>query len=1053
MLDRIIRTSLGARMAVLIMAGLVMMCGVAVMMRTQVDIFPDLNAPTVVVMTEAPGMAPEEIEKGVTYPIETSVNGAEGVRRVRSQSSTGFSVVWVEFDWDTDVYRARQIVSERLSGLAGEMPPGVGTPTLGPQSSILGEMLIIGLSSDSITGGEELRTIADRLIAPRLLSLPGVSNVSVIGGEAREYQILLCPAKMQRHGVSIGDVKGAVEGMNTNVTGGVVYEHGNEYLVKADISTTGLEDLSNSVVASGSEGIVRLSDIAEVRTGSEEPRLGTASICGNEAVLVTVTKQPGAGTIELTEEIEEKLQALKKTLPGDVRVDTEIFRQADFIGRSISNLRESLFIGAIFVIIVLFVFLMDVRTTLISLVAIPLSIMVTIIVLDLLGFTINTMSLGGIAIAIGSLVDDAIVDVENVHKRLLRDRPKGGKNMLNTVFEASREVRLPIFNSSLIIMASFLPLFFLDGMEGRMLRPLGISFIVALVASTIVALTVTPVLCSYLLGGKLAERKMAKEPPASRWLAAVYSRALERVLANPRPVLVTTGVLFVVSLGLFLTLGRSFLPPFNEGSLTINVSTLPGISLEESDRVGREAEKIILETPEISKTARKTGRAELDEHSLGVNVSEIEAPYTLAGRPKDEMLADLRHRLSHLPGVNIEVGQPISHRIDAMLSGTEAQIAIKLFGDDLPALNRLGGRIRHVVGEVNGVVDVNIEQQMERPELAIKPRRDMLAYYEITLPEFAEFVKVALAGEKVSQVYEDGQPYDLTLRMEPSARSTAADIASLPIDSRVGKIPLAAVAEIESTAGPNSISRENVNRRIVISANVDGRDLRGTVEDIKKAIEDNIELPEGYYVTYGGQFENEAAASRTLGLVSLLSVLIIYMLLYGQYHSMGRSLIIMLNMPLALIGGVLILWLTSGQLNIPAIIGFISLMGIATRNGMLLMSRYDSLMQTGTPLRETVMRGSADRLNPILMTALSSALALIPLAVGGARPGNEIQSPLAIVILGGLLSSTLLNLLVIPVIYTWFAKKDITKGKHNGKETDFVPSDDSPDRTYGRDTV
>lgn len=1023
MLNRIIRASLANRMAVLVIAGMLLIYGVIVTLRTEVDIFPDLNAPTVVVMTEAAGMAPEEIEKSVTYPVETAVNGAEGVRRVRSSSTPGFSVVWVEFDWDTDVYRARQIVAEKLSSLNGTLPPGVGAPTLGPQSSILGEILIIGLTADSLTTPGELRTLADSRIAPRLLSLPGVSSVSVIGGEAKEYQILLCPAKMQRCGVSLQEVRDAVTGMNSNTSGGVIYEHGNEYLVKADLSATSLEEIANSVVVSDSTRLVRLSDIADVRVGGEEPRLGAASVSTHDAVLITVTKQPGAGTISLTDKIEEQLAGLASTFPADVTIDTDIFRQADFIDRSISNLRESLFVGAIFVIIVLFFFLMDVRTTLISLVALPLSIIVTLIALHLMGLTVNTMSLGGIAIAIGSLVDDAIVDVENVHKRLRRDRPQGTKALLATIFDASREVRLPIFNSSLIIMASFLPLFFLSGMEGRMLRPLGISFVVALLASTVVALTVTPVLCSFLLGGKRAERELSREPWLSRHLSGWYEKSLSGVIARPRPVLVGTGILFAVCVGLFFTLGRSFLPPFNEGSLTINVSTLPGISLEESDRVGREAERIILETPEISITARKTGRAELDEHSLGVNVSEIEAPYHLDGRTRQEMVADLRHRLAHLPGVNVEVGQPISHRIDAMLSGTEAQIAIKLFGDDLAELNRLGNLIRHTASEVDGVVDVNIEQQMERPELAIRPRRDMLAYYGITIPEFADFVSVAVGGEKVSQVYEEGLTYKLTLRMEPSARQTARDIESLPIDSRRGKIPLDAVAEVVSSSGPNSISRENVNRRIVISANVEGRDLRGAVDDIRRAVAEEVTLPEGYYVTYGGQFESEASASRTLGLVSILSLVIIFMLLYGQYRSVGRSLIIMLNMPLALIGGVIILRLTSGELNIPAIIGFISLMGIATRNGMLLMSHYDTLREGGASLRDTILRGSADRLNPILMTALSSALALIPIAVNGSQPGNEIQSPLAVVILGGLLSSTLLNIYVVPIIYSITQKK------------------------------
>ena len=1017
MLNRIIKFSLDNRLAIIVLSGLILIYGMIVLMRTEVDIFPDLNAPTVVVMTEAPGMAPEEIETTITYPVETAVNGASGVRRVRSSSTPGFSVVWVEFGWDTDVYLARQIVSEKLTQLEGTFPPGAGSPTLGPQSSILGEIMIIGLTADSVTTQMDLRTLADREVAPRLLSLPGVASVSVIGGDAKEFQILLCPAKMQRFGVTLTDVRDAVTGMNSNAAGGVLYDYGNEYIIKGDITTNDVTAIANTVIISDPSRIVRLSDIAEVAARPQEPRLGAASVNASPAVLITVTKQPGAGTIELTEKIDAKLADLQRTFPDDVKVNTDIFRQSDFIARSIGNLQESLFVGAIFVIIVLFFFLMNLRTTLISLIALPLSIIVTIIALHFMGLTINTMSLGGIAIAIGSLVDDAIVDVENVYKRL-RQNLKAGRPIVQVVYEASKEVRMPIFNSSLIIIASFLPLFFLQGIEGRMLIPLGISFVVSLIASTIVALTVTPVMCTYLLGDKRIASQLEKEPWLSRKLSQWYHRALEASMSHIKPILIGVSLLFVVCIVIFFTLGRSFLPPFNEGSLTINVSTLPGISLDNSDRLGREAEKIILSMPEITTVARKTGRAELDEHSLGVNVSEIEAPYTLDhGRSRKEMVADLRHKLSHLPGVNIEIGQPISHRIDAMLSGTEAQIAIKLFGDDLTKLFALGNKIKAVAAEVPGVVDANIEQQMERPQLDIRPRRDMLAYYGIPMSQFADFIRVALAGETVSQVYEKGRPFDLVLKMESDARGSIDQVASLMIDSPKGKIPLSAVADVRSTAGPNSINRENVSRRIVISANVEGRDLRGVVNDIMREVDEEIDLPEGYYVNYGGQFESEASASRTLLIVSLLALVIIFLLLYGQYHNAVQSGIILLNMPLALIGGILILRLTSGEMNIPAIIGFISLMGIATRNGMLLMSRYDTLRQEGQGLMERVLHGSADRLNPILMTALSSALALIPLAVNGHQPGNEIQSPLAIVILGGLLSSTLLNIFVVPIMY------------------------------------
>lgn len=1021
MLNKIIDLSLNNRLVVLVLSGLLLLAGVTVLLRTEVDIFPDLNAPTVVVMTEAPGFAPEEVEKIITFPIETAVNGATGVRRVRSSSAAGFSVVWVEFDWGTDIYRARQTVSEKLSEIEGSLPPSIGSPTLGPQSSILGEVLIIGLTADSTTTLGELRTIADRRIRPRLLSIGGVSQVSVIGGDIKEYQILVSPERMKRHDITLGEVMDAVATLNSNASGGVLYEYGNEYLIKGDIATTDVDELAESVIRSDERGMVKLGDIADVTTGHKEPRLGVASVDAHPAVLLTVTKQPAVGTIDLTKKIEEDLTQMAPSLPADVTVKTDIFKQADFIDNSISNLQESLFIGALLVIVVLFFFLMNVRTTLISLVALPLSIIVTVLVLHALGLTINTMSLGGIAIAIGSLVDDAIVDVENVYKRLRENRllpADRRRSTISVVFEASKEVRLPIFNSSLIIMASFMPLFFLTGIEGRMLIPLGISFIVALIASTIVALTVTPVLCSYLLGGKKADKESGRESWVARKLKGAYSRALSGSFAHSKAILGGTAVLFLIALGVFFTLGRSFLPSFNEGSFTINVSTLPGISLDESDKVGREAEKIILSVPEVRTVARKTGRAELDEHSLGVNVSEIEAPYVLdKGRNRSEVVAELRHKLASIPGANIEIGQPISHRIDAMLSGTEAQIAIKLFGDDLNRLYRVGNQIKGVISDIPGVVDANIEQQIDRPQLDIRPRRQLLAQYGIPMAEFARVINVALAGEVVSQVYENGLPYDITVRLADDRKNTMEKIANLTIDSNQGKIPLSSVADIVSATGPNTINRENVSRRLIISANVADRDLRGVVNDIRREIADEVEMPEGYYVTYGGQFESEAEASRTLALASAGALFIIFLLLYSEYRNLSQPLIILLNMPLAMIGGILMLRVTSGELNIPAIIGFISLLGITTRNGMLLMSRYNHLRDEGVGLMERIMRGSADRLNPIMMTALTSALALIPLAVTGDRPGNEIQSPLAIVILGGLLTSTALNIFVVPLVY------------------------------------
>lgn len=1021
MLNRIIKLSLENRIVVLIMSGLILIAGTVVLFRSEVDIFPDLNAPTVVVMTEAKGYAPEEVEKAVTFPIETALNGATGVRRVRSSSATGFSVVWVEFDWDTDVYKARQIVSEKLNTVSSDFPPGVGVPTLGPQSSILGEILIVGLTSDSIPQGQ-LRSIADRTVRPRLLSISGVSQVSVIGGDILEYQIRLKPERMKHYGVSLNETMDAVESINNNVSGGVLYQYGNEYLIKGDINTTEPELLSRSVIRSDENGTITLSDVADVTIGNKTPAIGTATVRAKPSVLLTVTKQPTVGSINLTERILSELDDIETSMPKGITVTTDIFRQSDFIDNSVSNLQESLLEGAFFVIIVLFFFLMNLRTTLISIIALPLSIIVAVLVLHFMGFTINTMTLGGIAIAIGSLVDDAIVDVENVYKRLRQnlELPADERRpTLKVVYDASREVRMPIFNSSLIIIASFMPLFFLSGFEGRMLIPLGIAFIVSLIGSTIVALTVTPVLCSYLLGGKKVNTELSREPWLSRKLRGVYEKTLERCFRRRRLVLYSTAGLFVIALIVLCIQGRSFLPPFNEGSFTINVSALPGISLEESDKIGRMAEQIILEVPEVRTVARKTGRAELDEHSLGVNVSEIEVPYSLdsTGRSRTEVMRDLRKRLSAIPGVNIEIGQPISHRIDAMLSGSEAQIAVKLFGNDLDRLYLIGSEIKRHMEDVPGIVDVNIEQQIGRPQLDIKPRREMLARYGISIGEFARFINVALAGQVVSQVYEESLPYDITVKIEDDKRDTKEKIADLMIDSNVGKIPLSYVADIVTTSGPNTINRENVARRLVISANTDGRDLKSAVDEIADRVSENVDLPEGYHVVYGGQFESEASATRTLALTSLGALIVIFMLLYTQFHNVTQSAVILLNMPLAMIGGVFILALTTGQLNIPAIIGFISLLGISTRNGMLLISRYNNLREQHVPLMERIRRGSVDRLNPILMTALTSALALVPLALRGSEPGNEIQAPMAIVILGGLVSSTALNVILVPIVY------------------------------------
>lgn len=1024
MLNNIIKGALANRAAILIAFGLMLIAGASVLMRMEVDIFPDLNAPTVVVMTEAPGLSAEEVEKTVTRPIEAGLNGAGSMRRVRSTSTTGFSVVWAEFNWGTDIYRARQTVAEKLTELSDNLPSNVGAPIIGPQSSILGEMLIIGLTADS-TDMMRLRTIADRVLGPRLLSIGGVSQVSVLGGEEKEYQIQVIPSALKNYNVTADELLDAVESINNNATGGVVNQYGNEYIVKTDIMTSSVEELGMSVIKSSPDGIVRLADVAEIKVAGKFPNFGSASLNTHPAVLLTVTKQPGVGTIPLTEAIERQIDELKPSLPSDVEIHTDIFRQSDFINNSIGNLQMSLIEGSLFVIAILFFFLMNIRTTAISVVTLPVSVILTIIILNLLGLNINTMTLGGIAIAIGSLVDDAVVDVENVYKRLKEN--KGKAPVVDVVLEASKEVRYPIFNSSLIIIASFLPLFFLSGFEGRMLVPLGVSFIVALIASTFVALTLTPVLCSYLLK-KTGTAASDKEPKTALALKNAYVKGLDFVMKRRKGSIIVTCVLFLLAAGLFFTLGRSFLPPFNEGSFTINISALPGISLSESDNIGRVAEKEIMSVPEIRTVARKTGRAELDEHSLGTNVSEIEAPYILdRGRARKEVEKELRGKLSKIPGVNIEIGQPISHRIDAMLSGTEAQISIKVFGEDINQLYSLGKKISESIHGIPGIVDVNVEQQMQRPQIELRPRRELMSAYGITNAQLARCINMALGGIKVSEVYEDGTSRDITLRIHPDESATLDALADVTIESNQGSIPLSYVAEFVSTTGPNTVNRENNSRRLVVSANVSGRDLKGAVDEIKSMVRSQVPMPEGYYVTYGGQFENEEAASRTLLLTSVIALVIIFLLLMSEFKNVAESLIVLANMPFAMIGGVIILRLTSGELNIPAIIGFISLLGISTRNGMLLISRYNSLLSKGKSLANSIYEGAKDRVLPIVMTALTSALALIPLALRGGEPGNEIQSPMAIVILGGLLTSTFLNLFIVPAVFYIVKSKTTNK--------------------------
>ena len=1023
MLNKIIRFSLSNRLIVLLLSVVILVAGMMTLLRTEVDIFPDLNAPTVVVMTEAPGMATEEVEKMVTYPIETAVAGAQGVETVRSSSSTGFSVVNIQFSDKVEPLVARQAIAECLVRVEGQLPPMAETPVIGPQSSILGEILIVALSSDSLDLAE-IRTIADRRLRPLLQGVAGVSSVSVIGGVEEEFQISLDEGRMRTRGVTLAEVTDALADVNANTAGGVIEGYGNEYVVKADVAADDVADLGATVIRADGAEIITLNDIARIAPGAKSPRVGVASSRGVPAVIMTVTKQPGVGTINLTENLLSTIDEARKSLPEQLHIDTDIFAQRDFIDRSISNLSSSLFEGALMVIIVLFFFMMNVRATAVSLIALPMSIIITVLILHALGITVNTMTLGGIAIAIGSLVDDAIVDVENVSRRLRANSqlPEGErKSMIKVVFDASREVRMPIFNSSLIIIAGFMPLFFLSGVEGRMLVPLGVAFIIALGASTIVALTVTPVVCSYLLGTKKSQEALTREPRTMRVLKGIYGRSLRWALTRKWMLLGATGALFVVAFILFANMGRGFLPSFNEGSFTINISALPGISLDESDRIGRMAEQIILEVPEIKNVARKTGRAELDEHSLGTNVSEIEAPYELSGRTRREIADDLRKRLSVIPGVNIEIGQPISHRIDAMLSGSESPIVFKIYGDDFERLNLLAKQLKGIMEQTEGLRDVAIEQQMARPELSVTPRRQVMARYGVTPAMLNEALKAALSGIVVSQAYIDGFPRDITLRYDIPQEQLVDRLASVTVDTPRGKVSLGDIAQVRYTESLNTINRENSRRRILISANIEGRDVTSAVEEIKSRYDAEITLPEGYTIEDAGQSVKAKEASMRLLYASALALLVITALLYFEFKNLRQSLIILINIPLAMVGGVIILQLTGGDLDIPAIIGFIALLGIATRNGMLLISRYNALIAEGKSLKEAVISGSLDRLMPIIMTALTSALALIPLALRGGDPGNEIQSPLATVILGGLISSTFLNLFVVPILYMLYA--------------------------------
>jgi copper/silver efflux system protein len=1022
MLDRIIRWSLDNRLLVVLGAIAALVIGIFTVISIPVDVFPDLTAPTVVILAEAHGMATEEVETMVTFPIESAVNGATHVRRVRSSSAMGIAIIWVEFDWGTDIFIARQIVNEKLQLVSPQLPRGVSQPVLAPISSIMGEIMLVSVSSDRHSE-LDIRTVADWTIRRRILAVAGVSQVIPIGGGKKQYQVLVDPDNLRAYDISLQEVLHAVEESNKNSSGGVFMERGQEYLIRGLGRVYSTEDIGRSVVAVREGVPILVQDVAEVKIDAAV-KIGDASVDAKPAVVISIQKQPGANTLELTRRIENTLDEIQATLPPGMTINSHIFRQADFIQVAIDNVAAALREGAILVVIILFLFLANTRTTFISVTAMPLSLIFAVFVMKVFDITINTMTLGGMAIAIGAIVDDAIIDVENVFRRLKENKHANTpRPALEVIYDASREIRASIVNATLIITVVFLPLFFLSGVEGRLLRPLGIAYITSIGASLLVALTVTPALCSYLLPrANFLEKK--EDSFLVRHLKTAYSSTLDVVLRRPRVILAAASVALILSLVLFSFLGRAFLPEFNEGSLTISVVTLPGTSLDESNMIGNLVEEILLSHPAIKSTARRTGRAELDEHAQGVNSAELDARFELNGRSKDEMLDELRTMLSVVPGTNITIGQPLGHRIDHMLSGTRANIAVKIFGNDLSRLRSIAESVRTQMEQVEGVVDLAIEQQMNVPQIRIKPNRLQMAKYGMTITDLSEAIEVAFSGEVVSQVLEGDKSFDLIVRFNDEHRGSIANIERALFDTPAGvKVPIAELATIVSEKGINTISRENVQRRIVVQANVAGRDLRSVIEDIQQRLGSFVLLPEGYYIEYGGQFESEQEATRIITLLSIAAIFIIFLILYFQFQSVRTSLLLMVNLPLALIGGIVAVFLTSGVVSVASLVGFITLFGIATRNGILMVSHYNTLLAEGKSLGEAIRLGSLQRMSPVLMTALTAGLALIPLAIGGDKPGNEIQSPMAIVILGGLLSSTALNMIVIPALFLRFTDR------------------------------
>ncbi|MGE0127645.1 MAG: efflux RND transporter permease subunit [Blastocatellales bacterium] len=1041
MLNKIIQWSLNNRLLVIIGAIALLIYGGIVALRSPVDVFPDLTAPTVTILTESHGLAPEEVESLVTLPIESAMNGTAGVFRVRSNSAIGISIVFVEFNFGTDIYRARQLVTEKLQQV--RLPVGVTPPVLGPISSTMGEIMLISMTSQK-TSAMELRSLADWVVRPRLLGVAGVSQVMVIGGERKQFQVLIDPAKLADYRLSMDDVTKAVAAANANAAGGFLERPNEEFLIRGRGRIYSTDDLADSVITVRNGAPILIRNVAEVRVGAALKR-GDGSFNMQPAVVATIQKQPNADTLAVTQQIEETLAGLKASLPPDVTIDTKAFQQADFINRAVGNVRRALIEGGILVTVILFLFLWNFRTTFISLTAIPLSLLAAIVAMSWFGISINTMTLGGLAIAIGELVDDAIVDVENVFRRLRQNAQSSmPEPVTRVIFNASSEIRNSIVFATLIIVLVFLPLFSLSGFEGRMFAPLAFAYIISVTASLVVALTVTPVLCYFLL----RDAQVIHEEQDSRlvaWLKRRYERILAWTLRHPYQVIGASALMLVVALVMFPLMGREFLPPFNEGTLNINANLPPGTSLQESNRIGNVIEKVLHEVPEVVSTTRRTGRAELDEHAAGVNTSEIEVVTKEGTRKHAAVMEEVRQKLAQIPGVEAEVGQPISHRIDHLLSGTRAQIAIKLFGSDLATLRTKASEIRGAMSQVPGIVDLLVEPQVGVPQMQINLNRRAAAAVGLRAEDLARTVETAFNGEAVSQVLEEQRTYDVIVRLQDAARQSPEAISRTLIDTSTGaKVPLAQVAEIRADQGPNTINRENVQRRIIIQANVAGRDLSSVIADVRAAVTRNVALPQGYFVQYGGQFEAQEKAARQITLLSILAVAGIFLLLFLALKSVRSSLLVMANLPLSLIGGVVMVFLSGGTLSIASLVGFITLFGIATRNGIMLITHYRHLMEEeAVSFHEAITRGSLERLSPILMTALVTGIGLVPLALGAGEPGREIQQPMAVVILGGIVTSTFLNMIVIPALYLKYGATTafVPKGAYSG-EQELVPSND-----------